>query len=55
MYIELKDKVFESVDDFPISMDEAKKLRLELMQERKNYVSEQLKNFEEIEFSLCEH
>jgi hypothetical protein len=55
MYIELKDKVFESVDDFPISMDEAKKLRLELIHERKNYVSEQSRNFQKIRFSLCEH
>ena len=53
--IELKDKVFENVDNFPISMEDAMKLRLELMEERKSYVTEQSKHFEIEEFNLCEH
>lgn len=52
---ELKDKVFESVDDFPISMETAKELRLKLMEERKQYGLNQASVFERNEFSLCEH
>jgi len=52
---ELKDKVFESVDDFPISMEEAKEIRLRLMEERKKYVVQNVRAFESHEFSLCEH
>ncbi|KAF9040862.1 hypothetical protein BJ165DRAFT_1330584, partial [Panaeolus papilionaceus] len=32
--VELKDEVFKGVEDFPISLEEAKELRLELMEER---------------------
>ena len=52
---ELKEKVFEDVEDFPIGMEEAKEIRLQLMDERKNYVTEQGRNFERLTFSLCEH
>lgn len=52
---ELKDKVFRDVDDFPISLGKAKELRLQLMEERKVYVSYQKNAFEETTFSLCEH
>jgi hypothetical protein len=52
---EISDKVFESVDDFPIGMREAKEIRLKLMEERKNYVVESNNAFEFNEFSLCEH
>ena len=52
---EISDKVFESVDDFPIGIREAKEIRLELMEERKNYVVESNNAFESNEFSLCEH
>lgn len=52
---ELKDKVFENVDDFPISVEEAKEVRLSLMEERKKYVVQNVAAFEEHEFSLCEH
>ena len=53
--IEITAQVFESVEDFPISMEEAKKLRLQLMEERKCYIIDQTSNFEKMEFSLCEH
>jgi hypothetical protein len=52
---ELKDKVFQNVDDFPISMEEAKDIRLMLMEERKKYVVQNVAAFEAQEFSLCEH
>ena len=52
---ELTDKVFDSVDDFPISMEEAKETRLRLMDERKRYVVQNVQAFEQHEFSLCEH
>ncbi|KAK0109700.1 hypothetical protein ONS95_002379 [Cadophora gregata] len=52
---EMKDKIFQGVDDFPISMETAKELRLKLMEERKKYVVAQTRAFEEREFSLCEH
>lgn len=52
---EIRDKVFEGVDDFPISMEEAKEIRLKLMEERKKYVVQRVHAFEQQEFSLCEH
>lgn len=52
---EMKDKIFQSVDDFPISMETAKELRLKLMEERKMYVVKQARAFEQRDFSLCEH
>lgn len=52
---ELKEKVFESVEDFPIGMEEAKKIRERLMEERKRYVVDQEAAFENETFSLCEH
>jgi hypothetical protein len=52
---ELKDKVYQAVDDFPIGMEEAKEIRLKLMDERKSYVMDQTRSFEKNEFNLCEH
>ncbi|MCJ1351541.1 MAG: hypothetical protein MMC33_001525 [Icmadophila ericetorum] len=52
---ELQNQIFEDVDDFPIGMDEAKELRLELMDERKEFVVTHNKCVERITFSLCEH
>jgi hypothetical protein len=52
---ELQEKVFDSVDDFPIGIDEAKEIRLKLMDERKEYVVLQDKGFRSVTFSLCEH
>lgn len=53
--VELKDKVFKEVDDFPIGIDTAKNLRLQLMEERKIHVTDQTRSFEKNEFNLCEH
>jgi hypothetical protein len=52
---ELKEKVFESVDEFPIGMQEAREIRLKLMEERSVYVTKHKNAFEHTEFSLCEH
>ena len=41
--------------DFPLEMDEAKELRLKLMDERKINDQEQNKGFEYATFALCEH
>ncbi|KAK6498272.1 hypothetical protein TWF506_004511 [Arthrobotrys conoides] len=52
---ELRDMIVDSVDDFPIDMETAKKMRVELMGERKTYVENQNRQLEENTFSLCEH
>ena len=52
---ELQNQVFSEIEDFPIGLEEAKELRLELMEERKRYRVFQGKNFGANEFSLCEH
>ena len=41
--------------DFPLEMEEAKELRLKLMDERKINDEEQNKGFEYATFALCEH
>ena len=53
--LELRDAVFDGVDDFPFSLHEAKHLRLKLMDERKAFVLRHDEAFEGSEFSLCEH
>jgi len=52
--VELQDHILEDVD-FPFSLQEAKTLRLELMEERKAFVLGHGKAFEGSTFSLCEH
>lgn len=52
---ELKDKIVEEVDDFPISMEKAKELRLDLMAERSVFVSAHEDVFQQHTFNLCEH
>jgi hypothetical protein len=52
---ELRDLIVENVDDFPISMKEAKVLREELMNERRAFVTAANEGFEMDTFSLCEH
>jgi hypothetical protein len=52
---ELQTQVFDGVEDFPVSMKEAKELRLELMEERRGFVVAIERNFENNYFSLCEH
>lgn len=52
---ELQDAIFDGVDGFPITLEEAKELRRELMLERKQFVVAHAFAFKENEFSLCEH
>ena len=54
--LELQDQVYDRVEEFPISLAEAKRIREELMDERKQFVLEHTKAFEvSMTFSLCEH
>ncbi len=54
--VELREKVVEDVEDFPISLERAKELREELMSERKAFVvGYQTQNFNSVTISLCEH
>ncbi|KAF9520691.1 hypothetical protein BS47DRAFT_1286740 [Hydnum rufescens UP504] len=53
--LELQDQVFNEVEGFPISLEEAKEQRLELMEERKRFVFSHEQSFEGSYFSLCEH
>ncbi|KAF8154436.1 hypothetical protein B0H34DRAFT_523156 [Crassisporium funariophilum] len=53
--LELQDHVLRQVDEFPIGIEEANQLRLELMQERRRHVISQRENFECQQFNLCEH
>ena len=53
--IELQDGILEGVD-FPFSLEEAKILRLKLMEERKDFVLRHGDTFEnKVVFSFCEH
>ncbi|KAJ2919064.1 hypothetical protein MD484_g1331, partial [Candolleomyces efflorescens] len=53
---ELKEKVFGEVDGFPISLDEAKEIRLDLMKERGRFVMRYHYEVSRVNsFNLCEH
>lgn len=51
---ELQDQVEDDIG-FPMTMDEAKEHRLELMEQRANFVHAHNTNLESYTFSLCEH
>ncbi|KAJ5578198.1 uncharacterized protein N7459_007162 [Penicillium hispanicum] len=53
--VELQQMVGEKVSDPLISMDEAKRFRLELMEERSAKSEAQNESFQTGDFSLCEH
>ncbi|KAF7968074.1 hypothetical protein HWV62_32065 [Athelia sp. TMB] len=53
--LEIKKEVVDNMEDFPISLEEAKRLRLELMEERKRFGGMQDDQFNSTTFSLCEH
>jgi hypothetical protein len=53
--VEILNEVVDNVEEFPISLNEAKKLRLDLMEERKAYVQGHDSRFHSLFFSLCEH
>ncbi|KAK6431278.1 hypothetical protein LTR95_012557, partial [Oleoguttula sp. CCFEE 5521] len=48
--VELQDMIKEHTDDYPMSLDTAKRLRLELMEERTKLMSTVERNFEEYNF-----
>ncbi|KAK6334544.1 hypothetical protein TWF730_003758 [Orbilia blumenaviensis] len=52
---ELRDMIVNNVEEFPMKMEDAKKLRLELMEERKTFVTNQNRQLQENIFFLCEH
>ena len=53
---EITNHIISLVDGFPVSMEVAKEQRLELMEERKNFLAEHQEDFENKNtFSLCEH
>ncbi|KAF2163027.1 hypothetical protein M409DRAFT_26474 [Zasmidium cellare ATCC 36951] len=52
---ELADAVVDSAGDFPIELEEAKKIREELMEERKLFVEDCEKRMQEESFNFCEH
>jgi Protein of unknown function (DUF4246) len=51
---DLRDKVVNMLD-FPLTMENAKTLRLELMLERMTFEEKTSKSFQSVTFSLCEH
>ncbi|KAF8062260.1 hypothetical protein FPV67DRAFT_1672737 [Lyophyllum atratum] len=53
--LELQEEIFKNVKDFPIDLEEAKEMRLKLMEERKVYVARHEDEFAQDTFSLCEH
>lgn len=53
--LELRDKVFDEVEGFPMTLKDAKDLREELLKEKKQYLRRyQMPCFEGIEISLSE-
>lgn len=52
---EVWDLVFEEVDGFPIGLEEAKEMRLQLMEERNAHALDLLEDLEIEIFFLCEH
>ncbi|KAF8626051.1 hypothetical protein AX15_005105 [Amanita polypyramis BW_CC] len=53
--LELQDKVFSDVEEFPMKMETAKELRLDLMEERKKLIISHDNFVKEVSFSLCQH
>ncbi|KAG6909615.1 hypothetical protein DXG01_016397 [Tephrocybe rancida] len=52
---EIREHVIQDVEDYPISLDDAKALRLKIMEERSAFVVEQVAAFNSYKISLCEH
>ena len=52
---ELADRVVDEVSDFPISLQEAKELRLDVLEERKAYANDVDADLKTLTFSFCEH
>jgi hypothetical protein len=52
---EIVNGIIRAVAEFPIGIEEAKELRLELMEERKVFAKVQDKTYTSTFFALCEH
>ena len=52
---ELMEQVVNDVTDFPISLEEAKEVREELIEERRAFVEDSDKVIQAGQFSFCEH
>ncbi|KAK1223167.1 hypothetical protein PQX77_013960 [Marasmius sp. AFHP31] len=52
---ELMDHVVKMTDEWPISLEEAKKVREDLMDKRRMYVDKVNRDYEQEGFSFCEH
>jgi hypothetical protein len=52
---EIYNEIVDCVEDFPVSLEDAKVWRLELMEERKAFVARHDKQFAKTSFNLCEH
>ena len=52
---EIQNEIIRNVVEFPIGIEEAKELRLDLMEERKVFVHRRNQTFASETFSLCEH
>ena len=52
---EIQNEIIRNVVEFPIGIEEAKELMLELMEERKVFVQNPDQKFTSESFSLCEH
>ncbi len=52
---ELREKIMEEVENFPISLDGAKVLRRDLMKERERFRVFPSENFADVVISLYEH
>lgn len=52
---EIRDQIFDEIDDFPISTMDAKKIRLELSKERETYMKMMQKTLDDNAFYRYEH
>ncbi|TFK66081.1 hypothetical protein BDN72DRAFT_772520 [Pluteus cervinus] len=53
--VEVQDQILHGVEEWPLTMEEAKELRLTLMDERSIFTTSQDAVFSSSEFALCEH
>ncbi|KAK4634837.1 hypothetical protein CLAFUW4_00328 [Fulvia fulva] len=53
--MELVDQIIEDVEDFPITLEEAKELRGQLIEERKVYVNDSMQPYQNDGYCFCEH
>ncbi|KAF2442510.1 hypothetical protein P171DRAFT_364692 [Karstenula rhodostoma CBS 690.94] len=53
--VELQEWVTDSAGDFPLTLEEAKKIRVELMNERRLFVADHETRIQQESFSFCEH